>query len=79
MTIKDKHVLTFWFSKLEHLTASKGEPVSSGELARYVGQSRSTAKKYILRLMGEGAVVSFQVRYPNGLLGQIYAPTTEAN
>jgi len=77
MTIKDKHVLTFWYSKLEHLTVNKGEPVSSGELARYVGQSRSTAKKYLQRLMGEGVVTSFQVRYPNGLLGQVYAPTTE--
>jgi len=77
VTIKDRHVLTFWFSKLEHLTADRGQPVSSGELARYVGQSRSTAKKYLLRLMGEGVVTSFQVRYPNGLLGQIYAPNSE--
>jgi len=77
MTIKDKHVLTFWFSKLEHLVASKGEPVSSGELARYVGQSRSTAKKYLTRLAGEGYVDVFTARYPNGLIGQVYTPSSE--
>jgi len=77
MTNKDKHVLGFWYGKLIELVTIEQEPVSSGQLARHVGQSRSTAKKYLLRLVGEGHVERFQTRYPNGLLGDVYAPHSD--
>jgi len=67
MTTKDKHILTFWYTKLAELNAEKGGSVSAGALAEYVGQARPTAKKYLSRLVGEGAATSAKSPHKNGV------------
>lgn len=67
MTTKDKHVLTFWYTKLSELNAEQGKSVSAGALAVYVGQARPTAKKYLMRLVGEGAAIAEISVHKNGV------------
>ncbi len=72
MTTKDMHVLNFWHAKLSELQEARGRAVSSGELSRYVGQSNGTAKRYLMRLVGEGVVSARTAEFPNGVMGNLY-------
>lgn len=72
MTTKDRHVLNFWYAKLSEIDGNGKTAVSSGELARYVGMNIGTAKRYLNRLVGEGAVVFTTVTFPNGTEGKKY-------
>lgn len=72
MTTKEKHVLTFWYERLLNLQAETGQPVTAGQLARYVGQSRGTAQKYLKRLIGEKAIKSEKVVFPNKVKGFVF-------
>lgn len=67
MTTKDKHILTFWYTKLSELNSEQGKPVSAGALAEYVGMARPTAKKYLVRLVGEGVVTTETSLHKNGV------------
>lgn len=74
MTEKDKHVLLFWLQKLNAVFAEKGRRVSAGEVARYVGQSTPTAKRYLRKLVAERGALVWQVDFANGVSGWVYAP-----
>lgn len=72
VTTKDRHVLEFWYSHLSACIGATGRTVSAGEVARHVGQSIGTAKKYLNRLVGEGAIASYPVEFKNGVVGVHY-------
>lgn len=72
MSTKDMHVLNFWHAKLSECECAVNRHVSAGEVARYVGQNIGTAKRYLKRLEGEGVVVSNNIRFPNGVFGNVY-------
>jgi len=72
MTTKEVHVLNFWYAKLSELNCDKGRYVSAGELARYVGQSTTTAKRYIKALLANKVIVWTKQRFPNGVYGKVY-------
>lgn len=72
VSTKERHILQFWYTKLSELECDQGGAVSSGELARYVGQSIGTAKRYLNRLVGEGAAGYTTVVFPNGVEGKKY-------
>lgn len=73
MTTKDQHILTFWWAKLHECEIAAEKPVSAGEVARYVGQSIGTAKRYLKRLVGEGGATANSVTFPNKVEGVVYA------
>ena len=72
MTTKDKHVLTFWYNAASACIGAMGRHVSAGEVARHVGQTTPTAKKYLNRLVGEGALSSDRVIFKNKTEGVAY-------
>jgi predicted ArsR family transcriptional regulator len=72
VTTKDVHVLSFWHEKMSACTLHYCRSVSAGEVARYVGQSTATAKRYLNRLVGEGAIASEDVIFKNGVKGTVY-------
>jgi len=72
MSTKDRHILNFWYAKLAEIDGNGKTAVSSGELARYVGMNIGTAKRYLNRLVGEGAVAYTTVVFPNGVEGKKY-------
>lgn len=72
VTNKEVHVLHFWLSKASDCIAETHREVTVGEVARFVGQSRATAKKYLERLVKEGALSARDVTFKNGTVGKVY-------
>lgn len=72
MTNKEAHVLTFWHQKLWDCNQAEARYVSAGEVARHVGQSTETAKKYLRRLVKEGGAVTAKRQHPNKLKYDVY-------
>lgn len=72
MTTKEYHLLHFWFAKLSELNCQTGGYVSIGELAKYVGQSRGTAKKYLKALAKSGEAVTEKRKHQNKITYQVY-------
>lgn len=73
---KAQHVLHFWHAKFSELECSVNREVTVGEVARYVGQSRGTAKKYIDMLVKGKHVNKAKKRFPNGTTGYVYSIDT---
>jgi len=72
VTTKERHVLTFWFDAVSTCINVLNREVSAGEVARHVGQTTPTAKRYLKRLVGEGAITSSKVMFKNGTEGMVY-------
>lgn len=77
MSTKEFHVLSFWRKALIECYTQRGA-CSAGEVGRYVGQSRTTAKKYLDRLVGEKIAWFEEVPWKNGVMSKIYGPTKRA-
>lgn len=74
MSTKQFHVLRFWRKALREVCKDKGT-ATAGQVAKYVGQSRTTAKKYLDILVSEGAAWIEEGTHINGIKTQNYAPT----
>jgi len=78
MTIKEHHLLSMWYTacikvQAERLTDGKQDPApTAGEMGRVMGVSRQTAKKYMLRLVGEGYLAPHEYTEKNGVVGVRY-------
>lgn len=72
MTTKEAHVLAFWRAKLKELEREKGRAITAGELAKHVGQARSTASKYLTHLFVEGRIERNETVFPNRTTGFTY-------
>lgn len=73
VSTKELHVLDFWRKHLIALYKERGA-VSAGELGRKVGQARSTAKKYLDRLVSEKCVDFENRPANNGVMSRYYFP-----
>ena len=73
MTTKDKHVYTFWYDKTVDCIAETHREVTVGEVARFVGQSRATSKKYLSILVGFNILTATEVTFKNGTTGKVYS------
>lgn len=73
MSTKDRFVLEFWRKALITLYKERGE-VSAGEVGRFVGQARSTAKKYMDRLVSEKCLYVVERPARNGVMSFYYGP-----
>jgi DNA-binding MarR family transcriptional regulator len=74
MSTKDFHVLNFWRAALIACYKEHGA-VSAGQVARHVGQARSTAKKYLDRLVSEKCAGFEEVPYNTSVMMKNYWPT----
>jgi len=74
MSTKELHVLQFWLRATKKCFIDNGA-VSAGQVGKYVGQSRTTAKKYLDRLVFEGALWVIEEPARNGVMGKVYGPT----
>lgn len=72
VSTKERHVLGLWFNAASDCIAVLNREITCGDVARHMGQSRNTAKKYLNRLVGEGALVSKKVVFKNGTEGLAY-------
>lgn len=72
MTNKQAHLLAFWRAKLKEVQTKEGRPVSAGEVAKHVSQSRKTAQKYLDMLAEEKVAFRGQKQYPNKIWGITY-------
>jgi len=59
MTIKDRHMLDFYWVKLAELCGATPRPVTAGEFAAHLGIAKNTARKYLERMRKENAVHRF--------------------
>jgi len=73
MSTKELFVLKFWHKALIEIYKKEGV-VTAGRLARYVGQSRGTAKKYLDQLVGQKVVWFEDVPWKNGVMSRNYGP-----
>jgi len=74
MSTKETHVLDFWWRKLADCVEWNGRGVSAGELAAYVGQSRSTAMRYLKKMVAHHGAESGTFRHFNGTMATRYYP-----
>ena len=73
MSTKELHVLKFWHRALIEIYKKRGV-VTAGQLGKSVGQSRTTAKKYLERLVAEKCVWYEDVPWTNGVMSRHYGP-----
>lgn len=73
---KEQHVLHFWFAKTSEAECQLGRRVTAGEVARYVGQSRSTAQKYMEKLVASKDLIKEKKTFKNGTKGYVYSIPT---
>jgi len=66
------HVLKFWHMQCADVLIKLNRQVTAGEVARHCGQSVATAKKYLNRLVKEGALHGETVVFKNGTKGTVY-------
>jgi len=78
MGIKERHLLAMWYAmavKLQSINEKAGniDPApTAGEVGRAMGMTRQTAKKYLLRLVGEGYITPHEYLEKNGVSGTRY-------
>lgn len=73
VSTKERFVLNFWRAALIEVYRKQGA-VTAGQLAKHVGQSRTTARKYLDRLVGEKCVGFEECTWTNGLTYKNYYP-----
>lgn len=73
VSTKDRFVLNFWRGALIACYKEKGA-VTAGQLGKWVGQSRTTARKYLDRLVAEKCVGFEECVWVNGLAYKNYYP-----
>lgn len=73
MSTKEYHVLNFWRAALIACYKEKGA-VSAGQVGKWVGQSRTTAKKYLDKLVAEQCAAYEEVPYNSGVMMKNYYP-----
>jgi len=76
MTVKEQHVLNYWWNSLERCARQMGRPVTAGELATNTGQSRNTAKKHLERMVKEKGAIREKVPHWNGTKKAVYRVLT---
>lgn len=74
MSVKEANALNFYFLMLSRVCQQWQRRVSAGELALYVGVSRSTAQKYLRALKKNGAVEVQKDKHWNGHNKSMYSP-----
>lgn len=72
MRTKIFHTVRLYTSHLRALTREVGRPVSAGELAKYAGVSRNTAKKYLEMTVREGLASRVTAEHFNGMVATGY-------
>jgi len=78
MSTKEMRITWLWLKALESAIPASGGGVSAGAVAKVMGQSRNTAKKYLEMLVLDGQVVSARFKYHTGMDVVIYAPCMAA-
>lgn len=72
MSTKEFHTTRLYVSHLRRLSRQIGRAVSAGEVAKYAGVSRTTARKYLEKAVSEGLAQSVQGECKNGMLATGY-------
>jgi DNA-binding CsgD family transcriptional regulator len=73
MSTKERRVYDFYWGALRDLNAQCGRYVSEGELARDMGVSSNTAKKYLRKMLAMHAIKTHEYQFPNGVIGHVFA------
>ncbi len=74
MSKKNIRIAWLWLKALESCIPSVGGGVTAGTVAREMGQSRNTAKKYLEMLVDDGQVISARYKWHTGMDVVVYAP-----
>lgn len=74
MSTKETRIAWLWLQALVACIPRSGGGVSAGCVAREMGQSRNTAKKYLDMLVADGQVVSARYKWHTGMDVVMYAP-----
>lgn len=74
MSNKQEKIAWLWLKALEACIPSSGGGVTAGTVAKEMGQSRNTAKKYLDMLVADGQVVKATYKWHTGMDVHIYAP-----
>lgn len=72
MTVKETHLLDFYWIKLAELSGIQDNPATAGEFARRLGISVNTARKYLERMCDEGAVGRVKSHHGNITVTRYY-------
>jgi len=74
MSAKNMRISWLWLQALMSCIPSSGGGVTAGTVAKAMGQSRNTAKKYLDMLERDGQVVKATYKWHTGMDVHIYAP-----
>jgi len=74
MSTKEIRITWLWLKALESAIPSSGGGVTAGTVAKVMGQSRNTAKKYLDMLVEDGQVVKATYKWHTGMDVHVYAP-----
>ncbi len=74
MSTKQYRILRAWYDALSDCCNQKGAWVSAGEVAKKMGESRNTSKKYLSQLVNGRSAVAHKVIHVNGMEATLYAP-----
>lgn len=77
MSTKEYHVLEFWRKALIKCFKERG-PVSAGQVAKSIGQSRTTGKKYLDKLVAAKCAATKKELYKTGVEATHYYPVMAA-
>ena len=73
MSTKERAILDFWFRAVWSCNQRDNNHVSAARVGDSVGMARNTAKKYLERMIEEGAVEKISVRGKNRQEAFLYA------
>jgi len=74
MSTKERNLLTWYWNLLLDLTYELDREVTAGELAKYAGVARSTAYRYLRRMLVENGVIEVQSTGKNHMTVRRYEP-----
>ena len=72
MSTKEKHLLQMVLDVLVEATYERDREVTAGELAKYLGVARSTAKRYLDRLVVMNEVCVYETSGKNHMTKRVY-------
>jgi len=77
MSSYQHYATRYWLDTLTKLAIGEGQAQSAGSVAKAVGQSRTTAKKYMKDLVSKGLACEIEVTHFNGSKATLYTPMME--
>lgn len=79
MSNKERRELDKYWRALHEYNMEHKQAATAGELAKYMGIARNTARKYLKQLIATRTVEQIYIEYANGQTGSAYIAMENVN